>query len=130
MERADRPPGNVPPATFGGNGLAVSPEFSITVRRLPGFEIVALHGELDIVSAAGLADALVDVAGSTLVVDLSDLTFIDSSGISALVVARNRILADGKGDLVLTRPGVIVRRVLEITGLRAWIAEWSPDWDE
>ena len=130
MARADRPPGNVPPATFGGNGFAVSPEFSITVRGFPGFEIVALHGELDIVSAAGLADALVEVAGSTLVVDLSDLTFIDSSGISALVVARNRILAEGKGELVLTRPGVIVRRVLEITGLRAWIAEWSPDWDE
>lgn len=61
-------------------------EFSVTSRDLPGFHIVALHGELDIVSAYDLALALVEVAGSTVVaVDLSDLTFMgfhwhDSSG--------------------------------------------------
>jgi anti-sigma B factor antagonist len=111
-------------------GLAVSPEFGITVRHLPDLHVVELHGELDVVSADGLADALVQVAGSSLVVDLSDLTFIDSSGIAALVVARNRILADERGQLVLSRPGGIVRKALEIVGLRAWIVEWSPDWDE
>ena len=130
LRRADRPPGNSPPATFGGNGLVVSPEFSITTRDLPGLHILVLHGELDIMSADDLALALVEVAGSTVVVDLSDLTFIDSSGISALVMARNRIVADGRGLLVLTRPGGIVRRALEIVGLSAWIVEWSPDWDE
>ena len=108
----------------------MSPQFSVTARDLPGLHIVALHGELDIVSAAGLADALVEVAGSTLVVDLSDLTFMDSTGIGALVVARNRIVADGQNQLVLSRPGGIVRRALEIVGLGAWIVEWSPDWDE
>ena len=108
----------------------MSPEFSITARDLPGLHIVALHGELDMASADGLADALVEVAGSTVVVDLSRLAFMDSSGISALVVARNRILADGQGQLVVTRPGGIVRRALEILGLSAWIVEWSPDWDE
>ena len=71
-----------------------------------------------------------EAAGSTVIVDLSDLTFIDSSGISALVVARNRILADGRGQLVLTRPGGIVRTALEIVRLSTWIVEWSPDWDE
>lgn len=108
----------------------MSPDFSITARDLPGFHIVALHGELDIVSAGTLADALVELAGSTLVVDLSDLTFMDSTGIGALVVARNRMLADGAGQLVLSRPGAIVLKSLEIVGLSAWIVEWSPDWDE
>jgi anti-sigma B factor antagonist len=120
----------VPPATFGGSGLAVLPEFNITVRDLPGFHIVELQGELDMMSAVGLADALVEIAGSTVVVDLSGLTFMDSSGISAVVVARNRILADGRGRLVLTRPGAIVRKVLEIVGLSAWIVEGAPEWDE
>ena len=55
---------------------------------------------------------------------------MDSGGIGALVRARNRIKAEGLGDLVLTRPGVIVRRALEILGLDAWIVEWSPDWNE
>lgn len=124
--RADRPPGNLPPATFGGNGFAVLPEFSISARDLPDIHVVALHGELDVVSADGLADELVEVAGPTLVVDLSDLTFMDCRGIAALVVARNRILANGLGQLVVTRPGAIVRKTLEIVGLGAWIMECSP----
>ena len=127
---ADRPPGNSPPATLGGNGLAVSPEFSITTRDLPDLHIVGLHGELDVVSADGLTDVLVEIAGSTLVVDLSGLTFIDSSGIAALVLARNRIRANGQGQLMLSRPGGIVRMALEIVGLGPWIVEWSAAWDD
>ena len=82
----------------------MSPEFSITTRDHPDVHIVSLHGELDIVSAYDLAMALVEIAGSTAVVDLSELTFMDSTGISALVMARKRILGDGRGRLVLTRP--------------------------
>ena len=112
------------------NGIAVLPEFSLTSRNLPGLHIVALHGELDLASADGLAEALVEIAGSTLVVDLADLSFMDSSGIGALVVARKRIRAKGLGELVVTRPTAIVQKVLEIVGLAGWIAEWSPDWDD
>ena len=108
----------------------MSPEFSITVRNLPDIHIVRLHGELDVASADGLANSLVEIAGSTLVVDLSDLTFMDSSGIGALVRARNRIRTGGRGELMLTRPGAIVRTALEIVGLDAWIIDWSPDWEE
>ena len=106
------------------------PEFSYSIRSFPGHNIVALRGELDMGSADGLADALVEVAGPTVVVDLSDLTFLDSAGISALVVARNRILTNGRGQLVVTRPAEIVRKALDIVGLSGWIVEWSPDWDE
>ena len=77
------------------------PEFSITTRELPDVHVVALHGELDVVSADGLADALVEQAGTTVVVDLSDLSFMDCGGVSALVAARNRILAHGLGQLVV-----------------------------
>jgi anti-anti-sigma factor len=108
----------------------VLPEFSISVRNLPAVHIVALHGELDIASVDGLTDALVEVAGSTVVVDLSGLTFMDSTGIGALVVARNRVLSKGLGQLVVTRPTAIVREAMEIVGLGAWIVEWLPDWDE
>jgi anti-anti-sigma factor len=111
-------------------GLAVAPGFSTTARDLPDLHVVALHGELDVISADGLVDALVNVAGSRLVVDLSGLTFMDSSGIAALVVARNRILANEQGQLELSRPEGIVRKALEIVGLSEWIVEWSPDRDE
>jgi anti-anti-sigma factor len=110
--------------------FAMLPEFSITTREIPGAHIVELHGELDIASAADLADALVQVVGSTVVVDLSGLTFMDSGGIGALVVARNRVLSEGLGQLVVTRPTAIVRAALEIVGLSAWIVDWSADWDQ
>ena len=116
----------LPLATLGGNGAAVLPSFSITVRDLPDKHVVALHGELDVASADGLADALVEEAGLVLVVDLSDLTFMDCSGIAALVAARSRIRSSGLGQFVLTRPGVIVRKTLEIVGLGALIMDGSP----
>jgi anti-anti-sigma factor len=106
----------------------VLPEFSITVRNLPDLHIVTLHGELDVASADGLSNSLVELAGSTL--DLSGLTFMDSSGIGAVVMARNRIKAKALGDLVLTRPSAIVHKALDIVGLSAWIVDWSPSWDE
>lgn len=109
------------------------PEFSISSRDLPDLpdvHIVALHGELDIASADGLADALVEVVSSNVVVDLSGLTFMDSSGIAALVLARNRKLAKGGREFVLTRPREIVRKTLEIVGLGTWIVEWSPNWNK
>jgi anti-sigma B factor antagonist len=111
-------------------GLAVLPEFSMTIRHLPGIHVVALSGELDAATSDGLADALLQTAGSTVVVDLSGLTFMDSSGIGTLVVARNRIMAEGLGQLVLTRPDTTVGKVLDIVGLSEWVVEWSPDWDE
>ena len=61
------------------------PTFSFTARDLPDEHVVALHGELDVASVDGLTDALVDVAGSTLVLDLSDLKHTDSMGLGTLV---------------------------------------------
>lgn len=111
--------------------FAVLPVFSLTTRDLlPDLHLVALHGELDVGAADGLTDTLVSIAGSTLVVDLSDLTFIDASGIGALVRAKNHIKADGRGDLVFSRPTAIVRRTLEVVGLDSWIVDWSPHWNE
>ena len=108
--------------------FAVLPEFSFTARDLASLHVVALHGELDVASADGL-HSLAELAGSFLVFDLSDLTFIDSSGIGALLMARNRILAEARGDLVVTSPTAPVRRTLEIVGLDEWIVDWSPDWN-
>lgn len=91
--------------------------------------LVALRGELDMATAEGLADWLTCIVGSTVVVDLTELTFMDSSGISALVMARNRMADEGNG-LILTRPQPIVRRALEVTGLTSWLVDWDPRWGD
>ena len=103
-------------------------QIRFTIRDLPGVHIVALAGELDLLAAEGLPEVLVGVAGSTVVVDLAELTFMDSSGIAALIAARNLIREQGD-DLVVSRPTGIVQRALEVTGLsEVLIVDWSEEW--
>ena len=76
----------------------------------------------------GLSDWLVETAGSPVVVDLSEVTFMDSSGIAALAAARNRKAAEGD-ELILVRPHPNVQRVLELLGMVDWVRDWDPKWD-
>lgn len=93
-----------------------SSDFTFETVDGDGAHVVSLHGELDLANADRVRDALVEVAGSTVVVDLSDLSFLDSSGIAALLGARERILASGNGFELRGAQGM-VRRVLDLTGL-------------
>ena len=102
-------------------------DFVRKVVDLDNVHLVALEGELDMDTAEGLSDWLVEIGGSQVVVDLSGLSFMDSSGISALVTARNHLVRAGN-DLLLTRPVPIVRRALEVVGLAGWVHEWNPSW--
>ncbi len=80
---------------------------------------VRLLGELDMSTASQLRDELVRLAsdGATLVtVDLSDLAFIDSTGLSVLITGLKRLRQQG-GDMALRSPTPGTRKVLEITGL-------------
>jgi anti-anti-sigma factor len=54
----------------------------ITVQRERGFVIMAVSGEIDISTAARLREPLFELAeaGRTLIVDLEQITFIDSAG--------------------------------------------------
>ena len=104
-------------------------EFSRTARSLGDVHLVALHGELDLATAAGLAEWLDDLAGSDVVIDLAGLTFMDSSGIGAIARARRRLAASGT-SLVVVRPQPQVLRLLELTGVTDWVGEWDPGWSE
>jgi anti-anti-sigma factor len=97
--------------------------FGFSVEERNGVRVIRLRGELDFATAYKLADGLSGFEGSAIVVDLSGLTFIDSSGISVLVREYNR-----RGELVLTRPHRNVARVLRIAGLADWVRSWRPTW--
>jgi anti-anti-sigma factor len=76
-----------------------------------------LLGELDLSGVEALMSVVGDGNGDRLVFDLSELTFLDSSGISAFVrIARGR---DDGSALVLEAPRPEVRRVLDLVGLSA-----------
>lgn len=98
----------------------------LTVRHLvrDGVRIVALRGELDHSARDFAEEALKPPADDTpprTVADLTDLTFMDSSGINALIVAhRAAVEAQGWLRVAGMRPSVL--RVIQIVGVDALIS--------
>lgn len=103
--------------------------FGVTSHEFEGGRVFALRGELDAATGRGLAEQLLGPPGSLVVVDLCQLTFIDSSGLGVLHSARQAAIDNG-GNLVVCRPTPIVNRVLEITGLDTWVTDWDPRWSD
>jgi anti-anti-sigma factor len=84
-----------------------------------GVGILAVVGEVDGSNALELRDAFLAVLGDgakDLVIDCAGLTFIDSSGIGALITA-NRAANLHFGSVTIRHPTPMVLRVLEVTGL-------------
>lgn len=81
--------------------------------------LARVAGELDLATAPVLRERLVARLTSghpNLVVDLTDVGFIDSTGLGVIVGLLKRARTLG-GDLRLVCPGASVRRVFEITAL-------------
>ena len=99
--------------------------FEIHVSSAEGdIEVVALRGELDFDQAPALTRTLDDLRADgvrAIVVDLSELTFIDSSGISVLVGAARAAAAE-QGTLVVAAPSPHVKRVFDIVNLSELVA--------
>jgi anti-sigma B factor antagonist len=83
------------------------------------FMVLALEGELDIytVGAFRQESEKIDPGTAQVVVDLTEVTLLDSSGLGALVSLLNRARA-AEGLLGIVCPQRHLRRVFEITGLR------------
>ena len=91
---------------------------TIRVRREQGYAIVAVAGEVDIATVTRLRESLFELAasGRTLVVDLDQVSFIDSAGLAALVGAARRAAAHGASlQVVCARPRT--RQLFRLTGL-------------
>ena len=84
----------------------------------PGVTGLRLSGELDLATAPQLADALAQAGRDSVAVilDLSELTFMDSSGLHVILNARAS-LAEAGSRLVLLRGGHQVHRIFELTGV-------------
>jgi anti-sigma B factor antagonist len=83
--------------------------------------VVAPRGEIDALTAPTLGRRLLGLAdeGKTgVVVDLSSVTFMDSTGLGVLLNAL-RALGTRHGQMVLVCPNERVRRPFQITGLAA-----------
>jgi len=80
---------------------------------------VVVNGELDSSSAPRLIAMIQDVAGPpvrSIELDCNGVTFLDSTGVRALIVTRNEAAHMGV-NLVVVHPSSPVTRVIEMTGL-------------
>lgn len=96
-----------------------APVLEILLGGDDGEAIVSVRGEVDVVTVGQLRAVLqpLAVAGpGRIVVDVSEVSFIDSTGLGVLVGALERTRGRG-AELVLRGPGASTRKILEITGL-------------
>jgi anti-sigma B factor antagonist len=94
-------------------------ELEIQTERSQGLCEVALNGEIDVYTAPKLKAELVgliDAGCTNVVVDLENVSFIDSSGLGVLVSALRRAHErDGAVRLLCTRDNIL--KIFHITGL-------------
>jgi anti-sigma B factor antagonist len=88
------------------------------VAREGGATIVRLAGELDLYNAHVVRDALLEAADERperIVVDLADVTFLDSTALGVLIEARTKL--SNRRGFMLAAPAIEPRRALEVSGL-------------
>ncbi|MGW9369582.1 STAS domain-containing protein [Streptomyces xanthophaeus] len=92
---------------------------NIEVRDTPTGPVIEVIGELDYDTSAKLRDLLATLPlkpGQRLVLDLARMALCDSSGISALIAARNHAHLAG-ADIALAAIPANTLRVLRVVGL-------------
>jgi anti-sigma B factor antagonist len=89
-------------------------EASYEILHVQGCAIVATAGDIDMHSAPYLRDVLeaAVVIAPRIIVDLSEVRFVDSSGLGVLLGVQRR---GTRGSIALVRPPQILRRLLGLT---------------
>ncbi len=99
-----------------GKGLRKEPVLG--VKAVDDAFVVKLGGELDLYNAPQVREALMQVCADSptrIVVDLSEVEFIDSTALGILIEARTKL--ENQRAFMLAAPGLETRRALEISGL-------------
>lgn len=88
----------------------------MTCSEPPPATLVSLRGEHDVATKESVADCITRAAAlddADVLVDLSDVTFLDASTIGVLVDTRNRLCARSR-SLYVRSPSPLARRVLDL----------------
>jgi anti-anti-sigma factor len=100
-------------------GLSVQSHFRVEVLSEKGATILAVSGELDLASSPALEEELErasDAGVELLILDLRDLEFMDSTGLSVVLKASQRA-QDGGQRFRLVKGSQQVQRLLNLTGV-------------
>lgn len=99
--------------------ISVQNQFQVEVRRNGAAAVVAVSGELDLASGPELEAELDQLSGPDIqlvVIDLRKLDFMDSTGLSILVRAHQRLAGEGT-EMGLVKGSQQVQRLLDLTGV-------------
>jgi anti-sigma B factor antagonist len=97
----------------------VQRSFTVQLQQRSDATVIVVSGELDIASAPELEQALNQIRPELtklVVVDLRELGFMDSTGLSIIVRAHQR-LSEQDCELTLTNGPPQVQRLLDLTGV-------------
>jgi len=98
---------------------ASAARMSVSVAEHEGYAVVTVVGEVDVTTGFRLRDPLHELVSRKLwhhVVDLSAVTFLDSTGLGILVGDHKRLRDRGGSLQVVCTPG-LVSRVFRLTGV-------------
>lgn len=99
--------------------MTVEPvELTTRTDLVDGEAVVSLAGDVDLASSSRLREVIAQALSesTTVILDASQLDFIDSSGLSALIWGHQRA-RELDGSFVVRQPSAMLRRLLEITRL-------------
>jgi anti-sigma B factor antagonist len=108
-----------PLADGGADPAPADQPFEIGIDQVSGHTVVRVAGELDVFTAGQLRQVLFDpvlCAGPRVVVDLDDVTFLDSTGVGTLVAAR-RWLTSRESEIGLVCTDGPALRLLRMVSL-------------
>ena len=92
-------------------------DFSTEVNATDEATVIHVRGEIDIATAGRLRDVIEPHMGpkQTIILDLSEVDFMDSSALHVLVQARGQLTENG-GSLILRNPSTAAHRLLTVAG--------------
>ncbi|MCU1499957.1 MAG: anti-sigma factor antagonist [Acidimicrobiales bacterium] len=95
------------------------PELVLETEQTTDPPTVRVAGEIDLSNGSLLSDALdraFDAGASSLCLDLSEVTYMDSTGLGILAVATNRAVGGG-GTITVVGASALIRRLLKVSQL-------------
>jgi anti-anti-sigma factor len=103
-------------------------DFSVAASFTDGQVILALEGEVDLLSApefSAFFETMIDRGHRSVVLDLARLRFMDASGLAVIAQGADRLEVTG-GTLTIRTPMALIGRMLDITGF-ARLVQLEPD---
>jgi anti-anti-sigma factor len=108
-----------------GHGAVMPPSkvplgFRVACRQEPTAIVIAVAGDIDLSTVMYFSEALQGGVRGTkadVVVDMQDLTFIDATGLGALIRAHNLLSSQEGRRMIIRNAPRSTRRLFELTGL-------------